>query len=385
MKIKAVCEETGLTDRTIRYYIEEGLISPQYTENYLGRKNFNFTQENIAELKHIAILRSFNFSVEEICCLIQDSASCPVVIEAVKRRTQEAVTDGENKLSVLMQLDTNIAYSVADLAERITQISLDVSPKAEEIKVNFWKSFCTIIKAVLTFIIVWFPVALSFFVLFNVRMSRYYPVYSLKGILLLFLGFLPSCLTVIISIFKFGRKIVLRCILLCLCILSIPYCFFIPMTQVIVRSETDNILNYRDFDVKCGLNTNKDFADLFPITAPILDADAKYYYRFIEDYDSTCDVYAEWTLKEDEFRKEIERAEALFKQQKSGYKEIKQGNYKCFILEDEWNRHEPFTPVTDSYSYLIFAYDEENLRVRYIYCYSLQDGAVQPYYLSLKW
>lgn len=25
MKIKAVCEQTGLTDRTIRYYIEEGL------------------------------------------------------------------------------------------------------------------------------------------------------------------------------------------------------------------------------------------------------------------------------------------------------------------------------------------------------------------------
>ena len=38
MKIKAVCEATGLTDRTVRYYIEEELISPVYTENYLGRK-----------------------------------------------------------------------------------------------------------------------------------------------------------------------------------------------------------------------------------------------------------------------------------------------------------------------------------------------------------
>lgn len=48
MKIKAVCEATGLTDRTVRYYIEEGLIAPFYTENYcistkkFGRLHGNF-------------------------------------------------------------------------------------------------------------------------------------------------------------------------------------------------------------------------------------------------------------------------------------------------------------------------------------------------------
>ena len=30
MKIKSVCEQTGLTDRAIRYYIEEKLISPSF-------------------------------------------------------------------------------------------------------------------------------------------------------------------------------------------------------------------------------------------------------------------------------------------------------------------------------------------------------------------
>ena len=47
MKIKEICQKTGLTDRTVRYYIEEGLISPFYTENYLGRKSFDFTEDNI--------------------------------------------------------------------------------------------------------------------------------------------------------------------------------------------------------------------------------------------------------------------------------------------------------------------------------------------------
>lgn len=43
MKMKALCEATGLTDRAIRYYIDEALICPAYKENYLGRKTFDFS------------------------------------------------------------------------------------------------------------------------------------------------------------------------------------------------------------------------------------------------------------------------------------------------------------------------------------------------------
>lgn len=66
MKIKAVCAITGLTDRTIRYYIEQKLIAPNYTENYLGRKTFDFSEKDINELKSIATLRKFDFTIEEI-------------------------------------------------------------------------------------------------------------------------------------------------------------------------------------------------------------------------------------------------------------------------------------------------------------------------------
>ncbi len=45
MKIKNVCEATELSDRTIRYYIEEELISPSYTENYLGRRTYDFCEK----------------------------------------------------------------------------------------------------------------------------------------------------------------------------------------------------------------------------------------------------------------------------------------------------------------------------------------------------
>ena len=86
MKIKTVCEKTGLTDRTVRYYIEEGLINPQFTENYLGRKAFDFTDENISELNDIAILRSFDFSIEEIRGILKDPTSSPAIIKDAKER-----------------------------------------------------------------------------------------------------------------------------------------------------------------------------------------------------------------------------------------------------------------------------------------------------------
>ena len=51
MKMKTVCEQTGLTDRAVRYYIEEGLIDPEYIENYLGRRAYAFSDQDIAALK----------------------------------------------------------------------------------------------------------------------------------------------------------------------------------------------------------------------------------------------------------------------------------------------------------------------------------------------
>ena len=43
----------------------------------------------------------------------------------------------------------------------------------------------------------------------------------------------------------------------------------------------------------------------------------------------------------------------------------------------------PFEAATGDYTYYIFAYNERNQSVRYIYSYSEVGG--QPYYLSLEW
>ncbi len=112
MKIKAVCEATELTDRTIRYYIEEELISPVYTENYLGRKTFDFSESDIQKLNDIAVLRKFGFSIAEIKEMIQNPERIVQIIEDLQCR-KKSLIDQENKLlQVLLRLDINATYSL---------------------------------------------------------------------------------------------------------------------------------------------------------------------------------------------------------------------------------------------------------------------------------
>ena len=116
MKIKTVCELTGLTDRTILYYIEEKLIFPLYTENYLGRKTYNFSENDSKDLNDIAVLRKFDFTLEEIKSVINDAETSKEILSNVKDRTAQTVLHGQNKLSVLSKISTEKAMRLVDFS-----------------------------------------------------------------------------------------------------------------------------------------------------------------------------------------------------------------------------------------------------------------------------
>lgn len=144
MKIKDVCELTGLTDRTIRYYIEEKLIFPFYTENYLGRKAYSFSEKDIKDLNDIAVLRKFDFTLDEIRSVISDAEKSKEILSNVKDRTAQTVLDGHNKLSVLSQISTEKKYTIAELAEELSKASLDLPEHNEDIEIDNLKRlpFC---------------------------------------------------------------------------------------------------------------------------------------------------------------------------------------------------------------------------------------------------
>lgn len=182
MKIKSVCELTGLSDRTIRYYVEEKLISPSYTENYLGRKSFDFSKADVDTLNDIAVLRRFDFSVGEIRDIISDAENSESIIQSVKDRTELRVNDGRVLLEALSRIPADKAYTLASLAEQLSKPSSDLPLQTENIKISAKQTLISVIKSVLLFIAVWLPVAICGLIV-GVTVNVYsYPVFYPKAI-----------------------------------------------------------------------------------------------------------------------------------------------------------------------------------------------------------
>ena len=396
MKIKAVCELTGLTARTVRVYIDEQLIAPKFTENYLGRRSFEFSQSDIAALQNIATLRKYGFSIDEIRNILLDSQTSIAIIENVKQRTQIQADEYRERLKALSRVESLKAYSVEELSEILLQGEAEIQFPVELPKPNVKR----IVKSAVIFLIVWLPFVLVIGGIINDITTYAYPKINIANVILTLLTLIPSISILVITKLKPNIKRTVKRIILCLCVVAIPFSLVMPY-GIVTRSETTDFRNYRDFDSECLANRNIVFQELFPNWPHYFEnvknengeweaiyLDAKYYYHYFQSFDYTYDIYAEWPLDEDDFIVEVERVKGVFEKAVAnktyGYKfvEIEKGEFSCLIL---YSGDEPFQEATNSYNYLIFAYNEKTNVVRYIYCDSLENGVDQPYYLQLDW
>ena len=396
MKIKAVCELTGLTARTVRVYIDEQLIAPKFTENYLGRRSFEFSQSDIAALQNIATLRKYGFSIDEIRNILLDSQTSIAIIENVKQRTQIQADEYRERLKALSRVESLKAYSVEELSEILLQGEAEIQFPVELPKLNVKR----IVKSAVIFLIVWLPFVLVIGGIINDITTYAYPKINIANVILTILTLIPSISILVITKLKPNIKRTVKRIILCLCVVAIPFSLVMPY-GIVTRSETTDFRNYRDFDPDCLATRNKVFNEVFPMWPHYFEnvknedgeweaiyLDAKYYYRFFYGMDYTYDIYAEWPLEADKFGEEVQRVKGVFGKAIAdntyGYKfvEIEKGEYTCLIL---YSGDEPFQKATNNYQYLIFAYSETTNSVRYIYCDSLENGVDQPHYLQLDW
>lgn len=232
MKIKEICRKTGLTDRTIRYYIEEQLISPFYTENYLGRKSFDFSQEDLERLKNIATLRAFGFSVEEIKELSLGECDGIQIVETVKKRAGESLDESRRRLSALSALDLSDGADLSTLAEKLSRHGVELENERE--KRGFRNRFLSLLGSVALFLAVWLPIISAiavFFVKFSVLKA---PIVRPLFVVLTLICFLPSMLAVLIFGKLKGSKKMLRAILMALCVLCLPLGIFFSSRSVTV-------------------------------------------------------------------------------------------------------------------------------------------------------
>lgn len=142
MKIKTVCERTGLTDRAIRFYIDEGLLKPACTESYWGRKSLDFGEEDVKVLSDIAVLRKFGFSVEQIRAIMNTPEESRFVVESMRQQKQDIVDAEQEILTVLHRLDNRQDYSLSALAAALQEnAAKQPLPKDDSVKQNGFIGF----------------------------------------------------------------------------------------------------------------------------------------------------------------------------------------------------------------------------------------------------
>ncbi len=400
MKIKTVCEQTGLTDRAVRYYIEEEILHPSFTENYIGRKTYDFSDEDVQMLKDIAVLRKFGFSVAQI----KEMQTCPEktysIAEQLKAEKKEVIQSEQALLSALEQLDSAQSYTLRTLASALSKPVTDKALPKEDTKWRLLKATYRIIRNSLFTIIAVLPILIVLYS-FAVAHSRfYYPKYNIYSAILMLVLLLPNLMSLLVVFTKTKPyiKTIIRiaCSVLCL-VLLFPVVFF--STALLCESETSDIKNYKRLDVTCNLNNDAVFQDLFPdpsdyyyiapnegkITIP---ESAEYYYNYLNTHpEYKYDIYVAFQTDKNTLDNEINRVKSVFDDHQLSYTTGKQGDYTyLFCCADA----APFEEITfdnntepNQYLYYIFAYNEQSMTVRYICGASFLGGPA--YFSTLDW
>ena len=390
MKIKTVCEATGLSDRAIRYYIDEELIYPAYTENYLGRRSYDFSDADVRMLRSICMLRNVDFSVAEIRTMIRRPESIAKTMQELIARKKEAAAKETEMIARLERVDPETLSDVSALADALS-VS-DIAAPDADVKPHDAKRVFRIVRRILAVVYACLPIAAALFGLNLGFHERHYPVIDPLSIVVTVLLLVPSILMLILPFIKKGGrwKRIVSIVLSVLIFLSVIPAVFVS-ANINSRSETHDYRNYCRFDAEIPHTDPAITYTFFPTKThfdTIVDGErivlGEYCYRNLPAWDYTYDIYAEWPVSPEELESEKTRISELFESAASYWNRMQtqHGVYQCMIL---YEGSEPFYPAKISYTYFIFAYNEETLRVRYILCDSLEQGIDQPYYLELDW
>ncbi len=134
MKLKEVCEATGLTRKTIRLYEEKGLLVP-HKEERNGREYREYTPEDVERLREIATLRRAWFTMDEIARMQQDSEAIREILPQYLQWLEAQQQTLRQLLSAARAIDPEQVKSVAELshgmkeAENMPLPQADIKPK----------------------------------------------------------------------------------------------------------------------------------------------------------------------------------------------------------------------------------------------------------------
>ena len=130
MKLKEVCESTGLSRKTIRLYEEKGLLVPQM-EHRNGRDYREYTQADVEALREIATLRRAWFTMDEIARMQQNPETIGEIFPQYLAWLEKQKTTLESLLKAAKDVDPSKIQSVSELSEKMREAEAMPLPAAD--------------------------------------------------------------------------------------------------------------------------------------------------------------------------------------------------------------------------------------------------------------
>lgn len=412
MKIKHVMEKTGLTDRAIRLYIENELVKPEYDESYNGRKSIDFSENDVEQLKNIALLRKADFSIQEIKALQMGGETAQQTVKEYINRTNEkiqlsseiiekigALADEENITVEIIceKLSSNLAN------EQVPTEDMELSPKEQKEKHVFtvisvigMVLSCGSMILILLLVVFGFHYKYTEFVPYDLDFVHKLILFPIQYF---FLIQFALCL-IIYLLYKKNKKVgkkkdrkkalcIFIAILWSVSLLLSPIMFLMHFFGYC--SATNNPNNYLEVDEEYLRYEWDEIFQVFPYKMPDFakqlvynnDSTTKYHYEYVDALLNSYNMvmYAEWQYDDtlgwqlnDEYEKEKQRI-------------LSKDNIVSIETMSDWqcvhfkNSEDEADALLD-YCYLFFAYNDKTQTVRYIAEIGYK---ADPYHLQLEW
>jgi|GEM_PF-2067747 len=136
MQIKEVTARTGLTDRAIRLYIENGLVRPRQEFNYAGRRSISFDEEDVRTLEAVATLRRAEFSLADIARMQASPEALPALLAAHREKLAAQIAARQAVLDSMERMDARDLPDYRALADALRQPASQTSLPKEDSRMN---------------------------------------------------------------------------------------------------------------------------------------------------------------------------------------------------------------------------------------------------------
>ncbi len=406
MKIKEVIEKTKLTDRAIRLYIDNGLVSPGIEESYSGRKNIEFSENDVERLNQIALLRKAGFSISDIKTIISDDEKIEEIVRKFIGETDEEIRSKAEVVERLKSISFDEKISLKILCEKLSETVEEITVPKEDLNApRSYKITRKILQILAASGLTLSAGIIVTLVVYVVCFYKYYcPTVMTIAIAPLSLGGLIIVAVMCISVLnifrekrteKENRKTDVRTSVIVLIIAAI---IFLPSMVTSFNfgmfggsSLTTNPKNYLDVDNAVEYDMDI-ILKIFPGRIPSsvrsggrFDDSVKYYYYYEDVMSAKYNIMAEWRLNDKEYEKAKKDVE------KDGdYVTTQRGDWVCmhfaFYSPDHAEEEKPYklteTGERSDYNCLIFAYNDKENKVRYI---ASKHDYGDHYYKSLDW